>query len=100
LFIVRQIFNANPSEDSLLDAKLSLYLDLTNTTDITSANFNDIYSGIIKDRASSALWFYPAAVGIHLPSPAIPLLTNLSPQGSTILALVLLSLIKGLPRGE
>jgi Ran GTPase-activating protein (RanGAP) involved in mRNA processing and transport len=39
---------------------------ITNTTELNMANFQDIYSGIIKDRGSSALWFYPAAVSHHL----------------------------------
>ena len=43
-----------------------LNADITNTTELSYANFQDIYSSIIKDRGSSALWFYPAAVSHHL----------------------------------
>jgi len=77
------IFEALPHDGSLLYAKLALFLDadVGNTTALSLANFEDLYSSIIKDRGSAALWFYPAA-------------------GSTILALVLMSMIKGLPRDK
>jgi hypothetical protein len=80
--------------------ELFLNADITNTTELSLANFQDIYSSIIKDRGSSALWFYPAAVSHHL-SFCDSFADDLSfEQGATILALVLMSLIKGLPRGE
>jgi hypothetical protein len=52
----------------LLYAKLNVFLRAKagNTTELNRANFQDLYSGIVKDRALSGLWFYPAAVGIHL----------------------------------
>jgi hypothetical protein len=43
-----------------------LNTDITNTTELSFANFQDLYSSIIKDRGSSALWFYPAAASHHL----------------------------------
>ncbi|KZP30448.1 hypothetical protein FIBSPDRAFT_108590 [Athelia psychrophila] len=78
--------DALPDKSSLLFAKLYAftYADTSNKTEqineLTYANLLDIYSGILKDRGSSALWLYPAA-------------------GATILALVLMSCIKGMPRG-
>jgi hypothetical protein len=85
----------------LLSAKLQYFLnDPSNTTVVNLANFEDLYSSIIKDRGSSALWFYPAAVGIYLiVSIFLADGSLLSDQGATILALVLMCLIKGLPRG-
>jgi len=41
-----------------------IYANLSNTTAVNQATFEDIYGSIVKDQASSALWFYPAAVGI------------------------------------
>ncbi|KIM88201.1 hypothetical protein PILCRDRAFT_250405 [Piloderma croceum F 1598] len=81
--IILEIFDAQPDQSSLLSAKMEVFLNanITDTTELNMANFQDLYSGIIKDRGSSALWFYPAA-------------------GATILALVLMSLIKGLPRDK
>jgi len=79
---ILSIFEAQPEDGSLLSAKLQYFLnDPSNTTVVNLANFEDLYSSIIKDRGSSALWFYPAA-------------------GATILALVLMCLIKGLPRDK
>jgi len=76
-------FKTPPDDGSLLQAKFEVFLDANpgNTTALNMANFQDIRSSLIKDKGSSALWFYPAA-------------------GSTILALVLMSLIKGLPRDK
>ncbi|KZP30475.1 hypothetical protein FIBSPDRAFT_109127 [Athelia psychrophila] len=58
--------------------------DASNKTEqinhLTFSSFLNIYSDILKDRGSSALWLYPAA-------------------GATILAPVLMSCIKGMPRG-
>ena len=61
----------------MLNAKLAVFLSATlgNMTELNLANFEDLYDGIIKDRGSSALWFYPAAVSIYLPLLSI-LLAN------------------------
>ncbi|KAF7976379.1 hypothetical protein HWV62_6951 [Athelia sp. TMB] len=78
-----EILDATPDQSSLLFAKLNALLatDPTNTTALNYASLQDIYSGILKDRGSSALWLYPAA-------------------GATILGLVLMSCIKGMPRDK
>jgi hypothetical protein len=55
--------------------------EAANTTAVNAAKFADIYSGVIESRGSSALWFYGAA-------------------GSTLLGLVILTLIQGLPRDK
>jgi hypothetical protein len=53
-----------------------LHAEIGNTTELNLANFEDLYSGIIKNRASAGLWFYAASVGIH-PSCIVVLLTSL-----------------------
>ena len=68
---IAQVFDALPDQDSLIAAKLGNFLssDLTNTTVTAAINrpvFEDIYDGILKDRGSSALWLYPAAVSSFL----------------------------------
>jgi len=62
----------------LLYAKLDVFLHavIGNTTELNLANFEDLYNGIIKDRALAGLWFYAAAVGIY-PSCPVVLLTGL-----------------------
>lgn len=62
--IFPQVLDADPDDNSLLSAKLNnfVYADITNTTALSLANFQDILSSIVTDRGSSALWFYPAAV--------------------------------------
>jgi len=54
-------------ENSLLYAKLDVFMHavIGNTAELNLANFEDLYSDIIKDNALAGLWFYPAAVGIH-----------------------------------
>ena len=47
-----------------------------NTTELNLANFEDLYSDIIKDNALAGLWFYPAAVGIHPSICPVVLLTG------------------------
>ena len=88
----------------MLDAKLTLFLDpdyIGNTTELNADNYMDLYSEIIKARGSSALWFYPACVSIYLSLFLIHLTDGLlCEQGLTIIGLVVMSLIKGLPRGE
>ena len=88
----------------MLDAKLAVFLDpdyIGNTTELNVDNFLDLYSEIIKARGSSALWFYPACVSIYLSLFFVHLPDGLlCEQGLTIIGLVLMSLIKGLPRGE
>lgn len=65
---MRQIFEAQPDPESLLSAKLVFLtnIDLTNTTTaitaLTLAAFWDTLTGIVEDRGSSALWFYPSCV--------------------------------------
>lgn len=60
--------DALPDQSSLLYAQLYQYIsvDTTNTTIqetiLNYPNFLNIYSNILKDRGSSALWLYPAAV--------------------------------------
>jgi hypothetical protein len=83
---ILNVFDALPDQDSLIAAKLGNFLssDFTNTTVTAAINrpvFEDIYDGILKDRGSSALWLYPAA-------------------GSTVLALVLMSFVKAMPRDK
>ncbi|KZP30473.1 hypothetical protein FIBSPDRAFT_1038145 [Athelia psychrophila] len=73
--------NALPDKSSLLFAKLYAFTYADQIDELTYAKFLDIYSGILKDRGSSALWLYPAA-------------------GATILGLVLMSCIKGMPRDK
>jgi len=60
-----QIFDAVPDEQSLLSAKMDVFVsaDPSNTTEINRATFEDIHNDILKGRGSSVLWFYPAAVG-------------------------------------
>jgi hypothetical protein len=88
----------------LLDAKLALFLDpdyIGNTTELNPDNYLDLYSEIIKARGSSALWFYPACVSIYLSLFLVHFTDGLlCEQGLTIIGLVLMSLIKGLPQGE
>ena len=52
--------------DATYTIQVFLNANITDTTELNMANFQDLYSGIIKDRGSSALWFYPAAVSHHL----------------------------------
>jgi hypothetical protein len=68
---------------SLLAAKQLVFSSSkpSNATNINISNFVDIYNEITVSYGSSALWFYGAA-------------------GSTLLALVLLSLIRGWPRDK
>ncbi|KZP30533.1 hypothetical protein FIBSPDRAFT_926382 [Athelia psychrophila] len=75
--------DALPDVGSLLWAKANTFLtvSMTNATYLTEANYNDIWSGVIFDRGSSELWLFPAA-------------------GASILALVVMSLIKGTPRDK
>jgi len=77
------IYEASPPDGSLLSAKMSAFMSAHpgDTTQINMENFEDIHNQILKDRGSFVLWLYPAA-------------------GSTILALVLMSLIRGLPRDK
>jgi hypothetical protein len=75
------LFHAQPDDDSIIGAKKQLFLssEVSNTTAVNLAKFSEIYGGLLQWRGSSALWFFAAS-------------------GSTLLALVLLSLIKGSPR--
>lgn len=63
-----QTFEAMPDSESLIATKLDIFInaDLTNTTELNAANYSDLLDGIIRDRGSSALWFYPACVGIFI----------------------------------
>ena len=47
-------------------AKLDLFLsaDVLDATQVNNVTALDIYGDIFKDRGSTALWFYPAAVSI------------------------------------
>jgi len=80
---ILDIFDAKPAPNSLLYAKLNVFLHAKagNTTELNLANFEDLYSSIIIGRALPGLWFYPAA-------------------GSVILALALTPLIKALPQDK
>ena len=64
----RQTFGATPEEGSLLSAKMGIffYANLTNISAINQATFEDIHDGILKAQGSSALWLFPAAVGIFI----------------------------------
>ncbi|KAF7983410.1 hypothetical protein HWV62_22441 [Athelia sp. TMB] len=72
-----------PDVGTLLWAQANIFLDasMTNATALNEKNYSEIWSGIILDRGSSELWFFPAA-------------------GAAVLALVVMSLIKGRPRDK
>lgn len=79
--LVLEPFDAQPETRSLLWAKVQIFLNASpnNGTRVNEANWWDIYDGLTTSRGSSVLWFYPAA-------------------GTTLVALAMLSLIKGWPR--
>ncbi|KZP30511.1 hypothetical protein FIBSPDRAFT_1038176 [Athelia psychrophila] len=82
-YCVLETLDALPDAGSLLWAKANTFLsvNMTNSTYLTQANYNDIRTGVILDRGSSELWFFPAA-------------------GASVLALVVMSIIRGTPRDK
>ena len=65
---MQQAFDAVPDESSLLLAKILNFLNddtsTGNTSVVNMESFQDLRSGIVKDRGSPALWLYPAAVSL------------------------------------
>jgi hypothetical protein len=94
-----QIFDALPEEDTALGAKLANFLNAhpSNSTIVNISQFFDIYGELLRERGSSVLWFYGAAVCAF---PSEVYISNILEQGSTLLGLVLLTLIRGFPRGK
>jgi hypothetical protein len=95
-----QTFEATPDPESLIATKLNIFInaDPTNTTELNVAGFSDLLDGIIRDRGSSALWFYPASVSFFIVHFLIA--DDWPNQGATILALGLIPFTIGLPRGD
>jgi hypothetical protein len=59
-----QIFKAFPEEGTPLAAKLANFVeaDASNSTVVGIPQFADIYDDLLRERGSSVLWFYGAAV--------------------------------------
>jgi hypothetical protein len=68
------------------------------TTVLTDANFWELKGDIIRDKGSSGLWLYPAAV-CTIPLVLLQSIDGVYYQGATVLALGLLPFVRGLPRG-
>ncbi|KZP30495.1 hypothetical protein FIBSPDRAFT_1038164 [Athelia psychrophila] len=83
VYCILDMLNALPDVGSLLWAKANIFLTagMTNSTELTEANYNDIWSGIIMDRGSSELWLFPAA-------------------GASVLTLVFMCFVRGTPRDK
>jgi hypothetical protein len=64
---------AQPQLNTLLELKLYIFTNAywNDTAGLTDDNFWDIKGGVIRERGSSGLWFYPAIVGIPSPIPSL-----------------------------
>jgi hypothetical protein len=63
-----QYLGQQPDINSLLAVKLNIFINAywSETEELTDAKYRDIKEGIIRDRGSSGLWFYPATVRVLL----------------------------------